>query len=135
MYYACSVWSIPVFGSEYPNTDISRQKLSFLNNYFIKELPNCFPYLDNVIQTIEMLLDFRKAKVSQHPACLDHVIQTRKTITYFFSLMFRALTLRERETEERWPFVLFLSDEEKTLETIDFTIRIGKTPTFLYFDL
>ena len=35
---------------------------------------------------------------------------------------------------ERWPFVrdkLFLSDEGPTLETLDFTIRIGSTPTFL----
>ena len=29
----------------------------------------------------------------------------------------------------------FLSDEEPTLETLDYTIRIGSTPTFLYFDL
>ena len=28
----------------------------------------------------------------------------------------------------------FLSDEGPTLETIDFTIRIGSTPTFLYLD-
>ena len=27
------------------------------------------------------------------------------------------------------------SDEGPTLETLDFTIRIGSTPTFLYFDL
>ena len=89
-----------MFGSEYPNTEISCPKF-FLNNYcgyFIKELPNGFPCLDNVIQTFGMLLDFRKAKntrlaacvflrfstVSQHPACLNHVIQTRKTIRYFF---------------------------------------------------
>ena len=32
-------------------------------------------------------------------------------------------------------FFLFLSDEGPTLETIDYTIRIGSTPTFLYFDL
>ena len=32
-------------------------------------------------------------------------------------------------------FVLFLSDEWPTLETLDFTIRIRSTPTFLYFDL
>ena len=40
-------------------------KSFFLNNYcgyFIKELPNGFPCLDNVIQTLGMLLDFRKAK-------------------------------------------------------------------------
>ena len=30
---------------------------------------------------------------------------------------------------------VFLSDERPTLETLDFTIRIGSTPTFLYFDL
>ena len=29
----------------------------------------------------------------------------------------------------------FLSDEGPTLETLDYTIRIGGTPTFLYFDL
>ena len=30
---------------------------------------------------------------------------------------------------------MFLSDEGPTLETLDFTIRISSTPTFLYFDL
>ena len=30
---------------------------------------------------------------------------------------------------------LFLSDEGPMLETLDYTIRIGSTPTFLYFDL
>ena len=29
----------------------------------------------------------------------------------------------------------FLSDEGPMLETLDHTIRIGSTPTFLYFDL
>ena len=29
----------------------------------------------------------------------------------------------------------FLSDEGSTLETLDCTIRIGSTPSFLYFDL
>ena len=31
-------------------------------------------------------------------------------------------------------YFLFLSDEGPTLETLDYTIRIGSTPTFLYFD-
>ena len=31
--------------------------------------------------------------------------------------------------------VLFLFDEGPTLETLDYTIRIGSAPTFLYFDL
>ena len=29
----------------------------------------------------------------------------------------------------------FLSDEGPTVETLDYTIRIGSTQTFLYFDL
>ena len=29
----------------------------------------------------------------------------------------------------------FLSDEGPTLETLDFTLHIASTPTFLYFDL
>ena len=40
--------------------------------------------------------------------------------------MFWALVLRQRENG------LFLSDEGPTLETLDYTIRIGSTPTFLY---
>ena len=32
-------------------------------------------------------------------------------------------------------YFLFLSDEGPTLETLDYTIRIGSTRTFLYFDL
>ena len=32
-------------------------------------------------------------------------------------------------------YFLFLSDEGPMLETLDYTIRIGNTPTFLYFDL
>ena len=32
-------------------------------------------------------------------------------------------------------FVMCLSDETPTLETLDFTFHIGRTPTFLYFDL
>ena len=32
-------------------------------------------------------------------------------------------------------YFLFISDEGPTLETLDYTIRIGSTPTFLYFDL
>ena len=31
--------------------------------------------------------------------------------------------------------ILFLSDEGPMLETLDYTIRIGSIPTFLYFDL
>ena len=46
------------------------------------------------------------------------------------ALTFRALALRQRKT---WK--LFLSDEGPMLETLDHTIRIGSTPTFLYFDL
>ena len=30
---------------------------------------------------------------------------------------------------------VYRSDEEPTLETLEFTFHIGSTPTFLYFDL
>ena len=30
---------------------------------------------------------------------------------------------------------MFLSDEGPVFETLDYAIRIGSTPTFLYFDL
>ena len=45
-----------------------------------------------------------------------------------YSLTFRALALRQRENPN-------LSDEWPMLETLDYTIRIGSTPTLLYFDL
>ena len=32
-------------------------------------------------------------------------------------------------------YIYFLSDEGPMLETLDYTIRIGSTQTFLYFDL
>ena len=32
-------------------------------------------------------------------------------------------------------YYLFLSDEGPMLKTLDHTIRIGSTPTFLWFDL
>ena len=37
--------------------------------------------------------------------------------------------------EMGWDEMRFLSDEGPMLETLDHTIRIGSTPTFLYFDL
>ena len=48
-----------------------------------------------------------------------------------YGLTFRALALRQREKKP----IYNLSDEGPMLETLDHTIRIGSTPTFLYFDL
>ena len=49
------------------------------------------------------------------------------------------MAIRLVKSNERWPFTSekkgFLCDEGPTLETLDFTIRIGSTPTFSYFDL
>ena len=57
--------------------------------------------MDTLIQTLGMLLEtfaakntrlaarvffLRFSQVSQHPACLDQSIQTRKTIRYFFNI-------------------------------------------------
>ena len=44
-----------------------------------------------------------------------------------YSLTFQALALRQREGP-------MLSNEGPMLETLDYTIRIGSTPTILYFD-
>ena len=38
---------------------------------------------------------------------------------------------QDMQNKKNW----FLSDEGPMLETLDHTIRIGSTPTFLYFDL
>ena len=43
--------------------------------------------------------------------------------------------LRGRILEFRNDFKIFCLNEGPTLETLDFTIRIGSTPNFLYFDL
>ena len=42
---------------------------------------------------------------------------------------------RDRRNATKIIFETFISDEGPTLETLDFTIRIDSTPTFLYFDL
>ena len=34
-----------------------------------------------------------------------------------------------------YSILVFLFDEGPMLKTLDYTIRIGSTPTFLYFDL
>ena len=44
--------------------------------------------------------------------------------------MFRALALHQRERAN----ARNQSDEGPMLETLDYTIRIGSTPTILYFD-
>ena len=40
-----------------------------------------------------------------------------------------------KENSSRKELLMFLSNEGPTLETLDYIIRIGSTPTFLYFDL
>ena len=42
------------------------------------------PKAKNTVLAARIFL--RISTVSQHPACLDHVIQTRKSIRYFFKL-------------------------------------------------
>ena len=84
-----------------------------MNNYcgyFIKELPNGFLCLDNMIQTLGMLLDFRNAK------------NTRLVFCYAF--------LQSRNIPCVW---ITLSKHEKPSGIS--LILIGSTPIFLYFDL
>ena len=42
---------------------------------------------------------------------------------------------KRRYAESKNYFIFFLSDEGPMLETLNYTIRIGSTPTILYFDL
>ena len=44
-------------------------------------------------------------------------------------------TVKKQTTHNQLYLLLFFSDEGPMLETLDYTIRIGSTPTFLYFDL
>ena len=48
-------------------------------------------------------------------------------------------TFRSRKTLESWHTAVTkeanFSDKGPMLETLDYTIRIGSTPTFSYFDL
>ena len=61
--YFSSDWSIPLFGSKYPNMEISSRQRFFLNNLtVVKKMPNGLLCLDTLIQTLEILLVFRKAK-------------------------------------------------------------------------
>ena len=63
---------------------------------FYKKIPNVLPCFDIVTQTLGIMLDVPKAEhtrpgipvfftllVSQCPECLNHSVQTRKSIWYF----------------------------------------------------
>ena len=72
---------------------------AFRLSLFYKRNTKWIPLFDAVIQTLGMLLDFRKAKntrlvtrvflrfsqVSRHPACLNHSVQTRECIWHFLN--------------------------------------------------
>ena len=65
----------------------ARSVLSFYERNTLRLICAC---LNTVIQTLGMLLDLvcclRFSQVSQHPACLDHSIQTREYIWYFLNI-------------------------------------------------
>ena len=52
-------------------------------------------------------------------------------LSYSYSNIYKKCLCDVAKKEEQM-FSLFLSDEGPTLETQDFTIRIGSTPTFFY---
>ena len=79
------------------------------------------------------------------PPCLPIDFKNSKWLTYFYLFCYcfshliglRSVTwlsLLYKFTRFSIYF-LFLFDEGPMLETLDYTIRIGSTPTFLYFDL
>ena len=74
---------------------------------------------------------------------VNKIFQARQTNEYFTQLprsLFSLLTdgivdILSRSLVFLFRTLLFLSDEGPTLETLDYTIRIGSTPSILYFDL
>ena len=52
-----------------------------------------------------------------------------------FKNLFTTSPSSERGKKEEKVVFFLHSDERPMLETLDFTIRIGSTPTFSYFDL
>ena len=68
-----------------------------------------------------------------------HVLVARKgyrrTVSYLSSLVIVRTLMACNDMRSNGMRFLFLSDEGPVLETLDHTIRIGSTPTILYFDL
>ena len=65
------------------------------------------------------------------------VIVSLTWLAYFLSLDYLSYinSLTYFQQKINFIYFLFLSDEGPMLEALDYTIRIGSTPTFLYFDL
>ena len=79
-----------------------------------------------------LLIDFKNSKWLTYFCillcicyCFSHLIGLR-SVTWL-SLFYKFTRF--------FIYFLFLSDEGPMLETLDYTIRIGSIPTFLYFDL
>ena len=79
-----------------------------------------------------LLIDFKNSKWLTYFCillcicyCFSHLIGLR--LVTWLSLLYKFTRFSI--------YFLFLSDEGPMLETLDYTIRIGSTPTFLYFDL
>ena len=87
-------------------------------------------YIGYVYRTFRIIL--RETEREFHDF-LTLLTSTEKLLTRLgFKLALASGTLVRRSTS--WAIELFLSDEGPMLETFDYTIRIGSTPTFLYFD-
>ena len=79
-----------------------------------------------------LLIDFKNSKWLTYFCillcicyCFSHLIGLRSVTWLFLLYKFTRFFI----------YFLFLSDEGPMLETLDYTIRIGSIPTFLYFDL
>ena len=79
-----------------------------------------------------LLIDFKNSKWLTYLCillcicyCFSHLIGLRSVTWLSLLYKFTRFSI----------YFLFPSDEGPMLETLDYTIRIGSTPTFLYFDL
>ena len=79
-----------------------------------------------------LLIDFKNGKWLTYFCILlcNNVIVSLSWLAYFLSRDYLS-----NKFTRFFIYFLFLSDEVPMLETLDHTIRIGSTPTFLYFDL
>ena len=112
--------------NSFSTTIMKKGDVVFLNYAYVKSIKDCSRHVDCSRQHVRPHVDCSRQDVFKYQKTNDS------------SLTFRALAL-VREKQKKvflWRKVsLFLSDEGPMVETLDYTIRIGSTPTFSYFDL
>ena len=95
------------------------------------------PSLIHFAPPLRLLIDFKNSK---RLTCILHLIMYYHYYAFVtVSLTWLAYFLSHDYLSYKFTrffiYFVFLSDEEPSLETLDYTIRIGSTPTISYFNL